>query len=118
MKVILSILAFSLSVLTASYLMSSVKVTGFEMAITVAVVYGLLKYFFYKILVFLSLPFVLLSLGSFLIVINAGLLWVTERLVDGFAVDGALNTLLASVFISLLDMLYRAALNLIAGIDD
>lgn len=104
---VLSILAFSLSVLVVSYVMSSVRVEGFELAVAVAVVYGLLKFFLYKILVILFLPFVILSLGLFLVVINAGLLWTTERLIDGFAIDGLFNTLAASVFISVLDVLFR-----------
>ena len=104
---VLSILGFSLSVLVVSYVMSSVHVEGFELAVAVAVVYGLLKFFLYKVLVILFLPFVILSLGLFLVVINAGLLWTTERLIDGFAIDGLFNTLTASVFISILDVLFR-----------
>lgn len=98
--------------------MDSVRIESLQLAIIVAIVYGLLKHFFYAILVVLSLPVVVLSLGLFLIVINAGLLWVTERLVDGFAVDGQLNTILASVFISMLDVVYRAILNRIAGTNE
>ena len=104
--------------MTVAELMSAVRVESLQLAVIVAIVYGLRKHFFYAILVFLSLPFVVLSLGLFLVVINAGLLWVTERLVDGFAVDGAMNTILASVFISMLDVVYRAILNRIAGSSD
>ncbi len=104
---VLSILAFSLSVLVVAHVMSSVHVEGFWLAVSVAVVYGLLKFFLYKILVIMFLPFVILSLGLFLVVINAGLLWTTEKLIDGFAIDGLFNTLAASVFISILDVLFR-----------
>ena len=107
MTLLMSILAFSLSVLIVAYLMPSVHIRGFGSAVGVAVVYGLLKFFLYKILVFLSLPFVIVTLGLFLVVINAGLLWTTDKLIDGFRIDGLFSTLIASVFISILDVVFR-----------
>ncbi len=107
MSIIMSVLAFSLSVFIVAHFMSSVHIRGFGSAIGVAVVYGLLKFFFYKILVFMSLPFVIITLGLFLVVINAGLLWTTDKLIDGFEIDGLVSTLVASVGISVLDVLFR-----------
>lgn len=107
MSILMSILAFSLSVLIVAKLMPSVHVRSLGAAIGVAIVYGLLKFFFYKILVFLSLPFIIITLGLFLVVINAGLLWTTDRLIDGFKIDGLFSTLVASVLISILDVVFR-----------
>ena len=49
----------------------------------------------------------ILSRGLFLIVINAGLLWTTDKLIDGFEIDGIFSTLVASVLISILDIALR-----------
>ena len=107
MSVIMSILAFGLSVFVVASFMSSVHIRGFGSAITVAMVYGILKFLFYKILVFMSLPFVIVTLGLFLLVINAGLLWTTDKLIDGFEIDSLFSTLIASVMISTLDIVFR-----------
>ena len=107
MTMLMSVLAFSLSVLVVAKLLPSVHIRGFKSAIGVAIVYGLLKFFFYKILVFMSMPFIFISLGLFLIVINAGLLWTTDKLIDGFKIDGLFSTLVASVLISILDVVFR-----------
>ena len=107
MTMLMSVLAFSLSVLVVAKLLPSVHVRGFGSAIGVAIVYGLLKFFFYKILVFMSMPFIFITLGLFLIVINAGLLWTTDKLIDGFRIDGLISTLVASVLIAILDVLFR-----------
>jgi putative membrane protein len=103
----MSILAFSFSVLVVARLMPSVHVRGFGTTIGVAIVYGILKFLFYKILVFVSFLFVMLTLGLFLIVINAFLLWITDKLIDDFEIDGLFNTMIASVLISVLDVVFR-----------
>jgi len=76
----------------------------------VALVYGVLKSLLWWLLVILSLPLVVLTLGLFLIVINAALLWLTDKLISGFEIQGFGSTLLASVLISVLDLLLRLAL--------
>jgi putative membrane protein len=77
------------------------------MAIVVAAVYGILKFVFYWVLVFISLPFIFVTLGLFLIVINAFLLFVTDKLIEDFEIDGCLTTIIVSVVISLCDMVFR-----------
>tara|TARA_Y100000031_G_C7869688_1_gene225765 strand:- start:68 stop:403 length:336 start_codon:yes stop_codon:yes gene_type:complete len=104
---LMSLLAFSLSVLVVALVMPSVRVRGFTTALGVAVVYGLLKFFLNWILVFLMFPLVFITLGLFLFVINAFLLWITDKLMDGFEIDGLVNTLVASVLISILDVVFR-----------
>ncbi|MBT6620788.1 MAG: phage holin family protein [Gemmatimonadetes bacterium] len=76
-------------------------------AIAVAAVYGILKFVFYWVLVFISLPFIFVTLGLFLIVINAFLLFVTDKLIEDFEIDGCLTTIIVSVVISLCDMVFR-----------
>ena len=107
MSVLMGLLAFSLSVFIVAELLPSVRVRSFGTALGVAIVYGVLKFFLHWLLVLLSLPFIILTLGLFLIVINAFLLWLTDKLIEGFHIQGFLSTLLASVLISILDLLLR-----------
>ena len=100
-------IAFSLSVFVVARMLPGVRIGGVGTAIVVAAVYGILKFLFYWILGFFSLPFILLTLGLFLVVINAFLLWVTDMLIEDFEIDGCLTTIIASVVISLCDVVFR-----------
>jgi putative membrane protein len=99
--------AFSLSVFVVARFLPGVRIQGLGTAIVVAAVYGTLKFLFYWVLVIISLPFIIITLGLFLIVINAVLLWVTDKLIEDFEIDGCLTTIIASVVISLLDVVLR-----------
>jgi len=92
-----------------AHFLPAVHLPGFGTAIVVAVVYGVLNFLLYYLLVFLSLPFILVTFGLFLIVINAILLRLTTKIVPGFRIDGFFNTIVASVFISILNTLIRWA---------
>ncbi|MDA0710904.1 MAG: phage holin family protein [bacterium] len=107
MSTLMGVLSFGLSVFLVATIMPSVRVRSFTTALVVAAVYGILKFFLYWLLVAVSLPFIVVTLGLFLIVINAFLLWATDKLVDGFEIGSLLNTVVASIFISLLDMVLR-----------
>ncbi len=101
-------LAFSLSIFLAAQFLPGIHLKGFFTAVWVALVYGVLKFLLFYLLVFLSLPLVIITLGLFLFVINAFLLWLTDKFVDGFQFDGFGSALLASVVITLIDVLLRA----------
>ncbi|MFT5366527.1 MAG: putative membrane protein [Candidatus Latescibacterota bacterium] len=103
----MGLFAFSLSVFLVAIFLPSVRVRSFGSAVTVAVVYGVLKFFLHWVLVLVSLPFIIITLGLFLIVINAFLLWLTDKLIDGFEIDSVGSTLVASVLISVLDIVLR-----------
>ena len=83
------------------------RIESLRTATAVAAVYGILKFVFYWVLVFISLPFIFVTLGLFLIVINAFLLFVTDKLIQYFEIDGCLTTIIVSVVISLCDMVFR-----------
>jgi len=104
-----TILAFSVSVFLVAHFLPAVHLPGFGTAIVVAIVYGVLNFLLYYLLVFLSLPFILVTFGLFLIVINAILLRLTMMIVPGFRIDGFFNTIVASVLISILNTLIRWA---------
>ena len=87
-NLLLNWLILSISVFVVTKLMSSVHIKNFGTALLVALVYGILKLLLTKILVLLSLPFIILTLGLFYLVINAFLLWITDKLIDGFEIKG------------------------------
>lgn len=84
-----------------AWLLPGMSVTSFQAALVVALVIGLLNAIVRPILVLLTLPVTLLTLGLFLVVINALLLKAAAWLVDGFAVDGFWTAALASLVLSL-----------------
>lgn len=85
--------------LTATFL-PGVHVSGFKEAMIVALVLGLLNAVVRPILVLLTLPATVLTLGLFLLVINAAVVLIADRLLDGFAVSGFWTAMLVSVVLS------------------
>jgi len=74
---------------------------NFMTAIYVAIVLGLLNLFIKPILVLLTLPVTFFTFGLFLLVINALIIMLCARLVDGFAVENFLTALLFSLILSI-----------------
>lgn len=73
----------------------------------VGVVYSVINFLLYKILIFLSLPVIFITLGLFVIIINAFLLWLTDLLIEDFEIKGFGTTIIASILISLCNMLLQ-----------
>ena len=107
MTLLLTWFSFSLSVFIVARLLPTVTVRSYTTAVFVAAVYGVLKYLFTWILVVITFPLMFLTLGLFLVVINAFLLWITDKLFEGFEISGFLMTVVASVLISILDVVLR-----------
>jgi putative membrane protein len=76
------------------------SIASFGAAFGVAAVLGVLHVFVRPLLVVLTLPVTLLTLGLFLGVINAGVLALAAALLDGFALSGAFSALLGTVVLS------------------
>jgi putative membrane protein len=88
MKILADWIVYSLAILVAAYLLPGVHVAGFLTALVVAVVLGIVNAVIKPILVILTLPINILTLGLFTLVINAALVLLTSKLVTGFKVDG------------------------------
>src|SRR5215475_12184912 len=71
---------------------------GFGSALLVAFVYAVIKAVLWKVLVLLSLPLVLVTLGLFIFVINAFLLWLTDKLLERLEVRN-FGTLIFGAFL-------------------
>jgi putative membrane protein len=102
MNTLLKILLTALAVFFLAAVLPGVSVENYISAITVALVIGLLNIFVRPIIVLLTLPATIFSLGLFLIVINAGIILLADKFVDGFMVAGFFDALVFSVLLSIL----------------
>ncbi|MGQ7946379.1 phage holin family protein [Flavobacterium sp. WC2509] len=84
-----------------AHLLPGVHVAGPFTAMVVAVVLGLLNVFIKPVMVFLTLPFTIVTLGLFLLVINALVILLCTKIVGGFVVDTFWIAMLFSVILSL-----------------
>ncbi|WP_225781867.1 phage holin family protein [Xenophilus sp. Marseille-Q4582] len=110
MRLILQWLLSALALLAVTYLYSGVRVDSFTSALIAAAVIGLLNLVVRPILVVLTLPVTVVTLGLFLFVINALMFWSASGLLGGFHVDGFWAALLGSLLYSLLNLVIDRAL--------
>ena len=101
MKLVTKLLLVTLTLLLVASLVPGIEVDGFYTALIAAIVIGLLNLFVKPILVLLTLPITVLTLGLFLFVINAFLFWFAASFIEGFAVDGFLAALVGSLIVSI-----------------
>lgn len=102
MKLILRLLLTAVAVLILAYILPGVQVDGFVSAIIVAVVLALLRLTVKPILVILTFPVTIITLGLFLLVINAVIILLADYFIDGFAVRNIWWALLFSLLLSFL----------------
>jgi putative membrane protein len=106
MQVLINILLTGLAVGIADYLIPGVALESFWTAIVVGAVMGLINALVRPIILLLTLPFNVLTLGLFTFVINALMILLAAAIVPGFAVAGFWSALLFSIIVSLLKMLF------------
>jgi putative membrane protein len=92
----------ALALLALPYVVPSVHVASFGTALIVALVLGLINAVLRPLLILLTLPVTLLTLGLFIFVINALLFQLAGHLVDGFNVGGFWPALLGSIAYSVI----------------
>ncbi len=100
----------ALALLALPYIVPTIQVAGFGTALLVAVVLGLINALLRPLLVLLTLPVTLLTLGLFIFVINALLFQLAGALIDGFHVGGFWSALLGSIAYSLISWALSALL--------
>ena len=109
---VVSLLLGGLAFLIVARILPGFRIQGgFGSAVLVAFVYGVVKALLWKLLVILTLPFVLITLGLFIFVINAFLLWLTGKIVSRLEVRSSGTLLLAALLLSILDFCFRAIVN-------
>jgi putative membrane protein len=101
MKTFLKILFTALAVVVLATVLPGVSVSGYLSAIIVAVVIALLNMVVKPLLIFFTLPATIVTFRLFLFVINAIIILLADKLVDGFAVSGFFAALLFSILLSI-----------------
>jgi len=94
----------ALSLWVASLVFNGIRFSGTSSLIVSALLLGFANAVLRPLLIVLTLPLTLVTLGFFLLVINALMLLLVARLVDGFKISGFWTAFFASLFISLLSM--------------
>lgn len=104
MGMLLNWLASTLVIIIAAYVLPGVHIENFWTALLLAVVLGLLNIFVKPLLVLLTLPITILTMGLFLVVINALIILLAGAIVPGFTVDGFWWALVYGLLISLINI--------------
>ena len=102
MKLLVVWLLNALALLAVAYLMPSIEVSGFGGALIAAAVIGLVNMLIRPLLVLLTLPITLLTLGLFILVINGLLFFGVGALLEGFEVQGLWSGMLGALLYSLI----------------
>jgi len=93
------------ALLLVAYIYPGVHVESFVAALLAALALGLVNAVIRPILVILTLPVTILTLGLFLFVINALLFWLVAEFVHGFVVSGFLAALIGSILYSVITLI-------------
>ena len=105
MHLLLVWLINTVSLIAVAYLMPSIRVADFTTALVAALVLGLVNTIVRPILVLLTLPVTLLTLGLFIFVINGLLFWFVGSFVKGFVVEGFWAGFLGAIIYSVISWL-------------
>ena len=108
MELIVTYLLKALVILFLAKVLPGVRVNGFGSALAVAVVYALLSTGLMWILTILTFPAILLTFGLFMFVLYGFLLWLTDKLLDGFEVKGFGSLALATVAMTIGNVIVEA----------
>lgn len=108
MNIFFKLIISSLAVFLSAALLPGVEVTDYIAALWVAIALSLLNGFLKPILIVLTIPVTLFSLGLFLLVINAAIILMADYFVDGFWVDGWLWALIFSLVLSVITSLMES----------
>ncbi len=98
----------ALALLIITYLVPSIQIKGFGTALLIAVVLGLLNASLRWVLIILTLPVNILTLGLFTFVINALMFWLCAALLKGFEVSGFWSAFVGSLLYSFVSWLLSA----------
>ncbi|TMH35933.1 MAG: phage holin family protein [Betaproteobacteria bacterium] len=110
MRLLLAWLINTVALLALPYLMSSIQVDSFATALIAALVLGLINTFIRPILILLTLPATMLTLGLFILVINGVLFWIVGSWVQGFHVAGFWSAVAGAILYSIISWALSAIL--------
>ena len=101
LRLIIEVLATAGLLLVLASLLPGVRLKSYSTAVIVALVYGLLNFFLGTVIGWILFIPMFLSLGLFGLVINALMLWLTDKLIDDFEIDSLKTTLIMAVLLTI-----------------
>jgi putative membrane protein len=102
MRLLLLWILNAVALLAVTYLLPSIQVDGFGVALLAALVLGFINTLVRPILAFLTLPITVLTLGIFYLVLNGLLFWSASAFIPGFRVGGFIPALLGAILYGLI----------------
>jgi putative membrane protein len=102
LKYIIKLIVSTIAVFATAYLLPGVSVDSFVTALLVAAILGLMNSFLRPLLVILTIPVTVFTFGLFILFINAGLVILTSRIIDGFHVSGFWPAFFFSIVLSVI----------------
>jgi putative membrane protein len=111
LRILLQWLINATAVYVTAHMLPGISIRNFTAALVVALVLGLINTLLRPVLIFFSIPFLIVTLGLFMLVINALMLQFAAMLVNGFAVESFLWAMLGSLCISIVAWLLSSVLN-------
>lgn len=110
MKLLLVWLVNAIALVAVAYLLPGISVSSFLTALVAALVLGLVNAVVRPVLILLTLPVTLLTLGLFIFVINGLLFWFVGSFLEGFEVSGLLWGMIGAIVYSLVSWALSALL--------
>lgn len=101
MGILIALLINAFTIFLVSYFLPGVSVNSFWTALVVAILLGIVNTIIKPILVLLTLPITILTLGLFYFVINAAMVLLVDLFVPGFSVSGLISALIFSFLVSI-----------------
>jgi putative membrane protein len=108
MTVLLTWVVNALALLIITYIVPSIHIRSFGTALIVALVLGLINAVLRPVLILLTLPVTILTLGLFILVVNALCFWLCASLLKGFEVSGFWSAFFGSILYSIVSWLLSA----------
>ena len=105
MSILIHILLLSGVIFLVAEAMPGIRLKSYGTALMVAIVYSLIDVFLGTLLKLLSIPFILLTLGLFIFVVNTFLLWLTDQLIEDFEIKNIGVTVITAIIITLANLL-------------
>jgi putative membrane protein len=110
MRLLLAWLINAFALVAVAYLMPGISVASFTTALVAALVLGLINAVVRPVLVLLTLPVTIITLGLFIFVLNGLLFWFVGSFIQGFVVDGFWSGVFGAIVFSLISWLLSALL--------
>ncbi len=105
MRLLAKWIIIALAILALPHVLPGIEVVSFVTALLVALVWGFANLIIKPILLLIALPITVITLGLFVFVVNAGILWGIGAVVNGFYVDGFVSAFLGALIVSVAGMI-------------